>query len=108
MGRVSLGVVNPIIPSNRVQQRLERLRQLVPNNKKKRMYVSEFPDKSFQKWHSVDCAKLSGEVKTLIQGSINHYIDWCENNCDSKFVVYRKVIWFEKEEDATFFLMVWG
>jgi hypothetical protein len=109
MGNISVGNINPIIPSNRVQQRLERLRQLVPSSKKKRMYVSEFPDKSFQQWHSVDCSRIDRSGNhTLIQGSVNHFMIWCEENCSGKYVLYRKIIWFEKEEDATFFLMVWG
>lgn len=108
MGSISVGRIAPIMPTSRVQDRLNRLRQLVPEKKKKRMYVSEFPDKSFQQWQSVDCSKIKSDEKTLIQGSVNHFLVWCDENCQGRYVLYRKTIWFEKEEDLTFFLMVWG
>lgn len=109
MDFISVGDVDPTLPDSRTHYRLERLRKLVSANKQNRMYISEFPDKSFQTWHSVDCSKMdSGVTDTLIRGSVNHFMTWCEDNCSGKYVLYRKVIWFETQEDATFFLMVWG
>lgn len=109
MGRVPLGIVTPVMSTSRVQNRLDRLRKLIPEKKQKRMYVSEFPDKSFQNWNSVDCSRINGSGNhTLIQGSVNHLMIWCEENCSGRYVLYRKIIWFEQEEDASFFLMVWG
>ena len=103
------GKLKQEMTSSRVQERLDRLRSLVSEQKQNRMYVSEFPDKSFQQWHSVNCSKIdSGVTDTLIRGSVNHFMIWCEENCSGKYVLYRKIIWFENEQDATLFLMVWG
>lgn len=92
--------------SERVKQRLEKLRSLVKRSENQRRYVSEFSNAEYMQWTAVDLNRIE-KVNTLIPNSINQNVIWCEDNCQDEFVFYRKFIYFKNPDDAAYFLVVW-
>lgn len=92
--------------SERVKQRLEKLRSLVKRSENQRRYVSEFSNAEYMQWTVVDLNRIE-KGNTLIPNSINQNVIWCEDNCQDEFVFYRKSIYFKNADDAAYFLVVW-
>lgn len=88
----------------KVKEHLDRLRSIV-STPQKRVYKSEIKHDTYKQWRVVNLRDI--QTDTIIPGSIKPFVDWCADNCTSQYMFYSKTIYFESEDDASFFLMVW-
>ena len=94
--------------SKRTREMLDRLRAIRGEVRDRRKFFSDFHNKEFLKWTKVskEGIKFEGE---LIPGSgvLTELIDWCNDNCEKYYVAYRGDLFFEDDNDAAMFIMVW-
>jgi len=97
-----------LIRRGRTSELLERLRAIKGNVKDRRKFYSDFKNKEFLEWTNVskDGIKFEGE---LVPGSgvLTELIDWANDNCSGHYVAYRGDLYFEDDNDAAMFIMVW-
>jgi len=81
----------------RTQERLLRLRRIVgPEKNPKRRFASDFDNEDYLKWTVKGAGRL-GEL-----------VDWCDDNCNGIYVIGKSdKIYFEDENDAAMFALVW-
>lgn len=91
-----------------VKERLDRLRAIRGEIRTRRKFFSDFSNKEFLEWTAVSKENIKFEGE-LVPGSgvLTELIDWCNDNCDSHYVAYRGDLYFEDEQDAAMFIMVW-
>ena len=91
-----------------VKERLDRLRAIRGEIRTRRKFFSDFSNKEFLEWTSVSKENIKFEGE-LVPGSgvLTELIDWCNDNCESHYVAYRGDLYFEDEQDAAMFIMVW-
>jgi hypothetical protein len=93
---------------SKTKELLERLRAIKSNIRDRRMFYSDFKNKEFLEWTNVskDGIKFEGE---LVPGSgvLTELIDWANDNCSGHYVAYRGDLYFEDDNDAAMFIMVW-
>ena len=104
MGRVSLGMLK----HSNVKERLDRLRAIQGKIDYRRKFLSDFNNKEFLEWTPVSKENIKFENE-LVPGSgvLTELIDWCNENCSGHYVAYRGDLYFEDENDAAMFIMVW-
>jgi hypothetical protein len=98
-----------LIPrNNNTRNLLDRLRKIEGKARNRRKFFSDFENKEFMSWTPVskDNIKFDNEV---IPGSgvLTELIDWCNDNCDGSYVAHRGSLYFESDNDAAMFVMVW-
>lgn len=107
--------------SKRSQLLLERLRNLSGKDidgQGLRRYTDfnrpdEFVNWEIVKWSSIDITAFENDEYPWNIGAIRNPISrpeikkWCEENCLSRYISYRKNIYFEDVSDATVFIMRW-
>jgi len=98
----------PIIRTSRTKELLERLRSIKGNIKDRRMFYSDFKNKEFLEWTNVSKSGIKFEGE-LVPGSgvLTELIDWANDNCSGHYVAYRGDLYFEDDNDAAMFIMVW-
>lgn len=107
MDGVSLG---ELIRHSRVQERLARLRKIAQPKEVKRRFVSEFKNEEYLKWTSVSCKNVDYGETHLIKGAgrLGELVDWCDDNCNKLYILgMDDIIFFEDENDAAMFTLVW-
>ena len=97
-----------LMNKNRTRTLLDKLRVLRGEIRDRRKFFSDFNDGEFLKWTPVSKDGIMFE-KELVPGSgmLIELIDWCNSNCDGYYVAHRGDIYFEYEDDAAMFIMVW-
>ena len=95
----------------RVQERLLRLRKIVgPEKNPKRRFSSDFDNYDYLEWTAISSDKIDYEVKPLVRGAgrLGELVDWCDDNCNGIYVIGKaNKIYFEDENDAAMFTLVW-
>ena len=95
----------------RTQERLLKLRKIVgPEKNPKRRFVAEFDNEEYLKWTSVSCKNVDYGETHLIKGAgrLGELVDWCDDNCNKLYVLgMNDIIFFEDENDAAMFTLVW-
>ena len=107
MGGVSVG---ELIRRSRVQERLARLRKITQPKEVKRRFASDFDNDDYLKWTAISSEKIDYELKPLIKGAgrLGELVDWCDDNCNGIYVIGKAdKIYFEDENDAAMFALVW-
>ena len=99
---------NSMLRHSNVKERLDRLRAIRGEIRTRRKFFSDFSNKEFLEWTSVSKENIKFEGE-LVPGSgvLTELIDWCNDNCESHYVAYRGDLYFEDEQDAAMFIMVW-
>ena len=94
--------------TSRTSELLDRLRIIRGEIIDRRKFFSDFKNKEFLKWTPVSKENIKFE-KELVPGSgvLTELIDWCNSNCEGYYVAHRGDIYFEDENDAAMFIMVW-
>lgn len=94
--------------TSRTSELLDRLRIIRGEIRDRRKFFSDFKNKEFLKWTPVSKENIKFE-KELVPGSgvLTELIDWCNSNCEGYYVAHRGDIYFEDENDAAMFIMVW-
>lgn len=94
--------------SERTRDILDRLRAIRGEVRDRRKFFSDFDNREFTNWTKVskEGIKFEGE---LVPGSgiLTELIDWCNDNCEKHYVAYRGDLFFEDDNDAAMFIMVW-
>lgn len=94
--------------SERTRDILDRLRSIRGEVRDRRKFFSDFDNREFLNWTKVskEGIKFEGE---LVPGSgvLTELIDWCNDNCDKSYVAYHGDLFFEDDNDAAMFIMVW-
>lgn len=92
----------------RTQELLKRLRDIKGDIKDRRKFFSDFKSKEFLDWTPVSKENIKFD-KELVPGSgvLTELIDWCNSNCEGYYVAYRGDLYFEDDNDAAMFIMVW-
>ena len=99
-----------LIRRSRVQERLARLRKIAQPKKVKRRFASEFENEEYLKWTRISSDNVDYEVKPLVKGAgrLGELVDWCDDNCNGIYVIGKAdKIYFEDENDAAMFALVW-
>jgi hypothetical protein len=95
----------------RTQERLMRLRRIVgPEKNPKRRFASDFDNDDYLKWTAISSDKIDYELKPLVRGAgrLGELVDWCDDNCNGIYVIGKSdKIYFEDENDAAMFALVW-
>ena len=96
----------------RTQERLMRLRRIVgPEKNPKRRFPSDFGTADdYLKWTAISSDKIDYELKPLVRGAgrLGELVDWCDDNCNGIYVIGKgDKIYFEDENDAAMFALVW-
>ena len=93
---------------SRTPELLERLRQIQGNIAVRRRFMSDFKEKEFLNWTHVSKADISFKNELVPgAGALTELIDWCEDNCKGYYVVHRGELFFQEDNDAAMFIMVW-
>lgn len=94
--------------SERTRDILDRLRKIRGEVRDRRKFFSDFDNREFMNWTAVtkDGIKFDSELVPGA-GSLTELIDWCNDNCNKHYVAYRGELYFEDEQDAAMFIMVW-
>lgn len=98
-----------LIPrSFKTRSLLDKLRILRGEIRDRRKFFSDFDNKEFLNWTPVSKDGIKFE-KELVPGSgmLIELIDWCNSNCDGYYVAYQGALYFENNDDAAMFIMVW-
>ena len=92
----------------RTKDLLDRLRKIRGEVRDRRKFFSDFDNKEFLKWTSVSKEGIKFE-KEIVPGSgvLTELIDWCNSNCEGYYVAHRGDLFFEDDNDAAMFIMVW-
>ena len=110
MGGVSVGELIRRNPQ-RTQERLLRLRRIVgPEKNPKRRFASDFDNDDYLKWTTISSDKIDYEIKPIVKGAgrLGELVDWCDDNCNKLYVLgMNDIIFFEDENDAAMFTLVW-
>lgn len=87
---------------------LDRLRVLRGDIRDRRKFFSDFENREFFNWTKVSKEGIKFE-KELVPGSgvLTELIDWANDNCEGYYVAHRGDLYFEDENDAAMFIMVW-
>ena len=93
---------------SRTKDLLDRLRKIRGEVRDRRKFFSDFDNKEFLKWTPVSKEGIKFE-KEIVPGSgvLTELIDWCNDNCDGYYVAHRGDLFFEDDNDAAMFIMVW-
>ena len=94
----------------RVKERLSKLRSIVKPKKPKRRFVSDFDNEEYLKWTSVSCKGVDYGQTHLVKGAgrLGELVDWCDYNCTRFYIIgMNDIIFFENENDAAMFTLVW-
>jgi hypothetical protein len=96
------------IRKSNTKELLERLRSIRGEIRDRRKFFSDFKNKEFLNWTPVSKENIKFE-KELVPGSgvLTELIDWCNSNCEGYYVAHRGELYFEDENDAAMFIMVW-
>lgn len=96
------------MPQERTRELLDKLRQIRGEIRTRRKFFSDFDSKEFLKWTQVSKDGIKFKFE-LVPGSgvLTELIDWCNDNCNGYYVAYRGDLYFEDEQDAAMFIMVW-
>jgi hypothetical protein len=93
---------------SRTKELLERLRQIQGKVNVRRRFISDFKNKEFLNWTNVSKADISFKNELIPgAGALTVLIDWCNDNCQSYYVVYQGELYFQDDTDAAMFIMVW-
>lgn len=97
-----------MLKHSNVRERLDRLRQIRGEIRDRRKFFSDFQNNEFLNWNRVSKENIKFE-KELVPGSgaLTELIDWANDNCEGYYVAYRGDLYFEDENDAAMFIMVW-
>jgi len=92
----------------RTKAKLERLRKLAAKSSKRRFHA-DFDDAEYTNWTSISHENIDYEVMPIIRGvgHLTQLIDWCNENCNGLWVAKSGHLYFEKDDDAAHFAMVW-
>ena len=98
----------PLIRRGRSKELLDRLRAIKGNIRDRRKFFSDFKNKEFLEWTCVSKENIKFETE-LVPGSgvLTELIDWCNDNCGGYYVAHRGSLYFEDDNDAAMFIMVW-
>jgi hypothetical protein len=95
----------------RVQERLLSLRKIVgPEKNPKRRFVSDFDNEEYLEWTPISSNNVDYGVTPLVKGAgrLGELVDWCDDNCKGIYIIARaNKIYFEDENDAAMFALVW-
>ena len=95
----------------RTQERLIRLRRIVyPKKNPTCRFASDFYNDDYLKWTAISSDKIDYELKPLVRGAgrLGELVDWCDDNCNGIYVIGKgDKIYFEDENDAAMFALVW-
>mgnify|MGYP001586425052 CR=1 FL=1 len=94
--------------NNNTRSLLDRLRTIEGKARNRRKFFSDFDNKEFLEWTKVnkDNIKFDNEIVPG-SGVLTQLIDWCNDNCDGYYVAHRGSLYFEDDNDAAMFIMVW-
>lgn len=97
-----------LLKHSNVKERLDRLRAIRGEIRTRRKFFSDFESNEFLKWTPVSKDDIKFKFE-LVPGSgvLTELIDWCNDNCNGYYVAYRGDLYFEDEQDAAMFIMVW-
>ena len=71
---------------------------------------SDFDNDNYLKWTAISSDKIDYELKPLVKGAgrLGELVDWCDDNCNGIYVIGKAdKIYFEDENDAAMFALVW-
>jgi len=87
---------------------LDRLRKIEGKARNRRKFFSDFENKEFLNWTSVskENIKFTNEIVPG-SGLLTELIDWCNDTCEGSYVAHRGSLYFELDDDAAMFIMVW-
>ena len=94
----------------RVKERLSKLRSIVKPKNPKRRFPSDFNNEEYLEWTSISSDNVDYEVTPLVKGAgrLGELVDWCDDNCNKLYIIGKaNKIYFEDENDAAMFTLVW-
>ena len=94
----------------RTQERLARLRKIAQPKQVKRRFVSDYENGEYLKWTNVSCKNVDYGETHLVKGAgrLGELVDWCDDNCNKLYILgMDDIIFFEDENDAAMFTLVW-
>jgi len=94
----------------RVKERLSKLRSIVKPKNPKRRFVSDYDNGEYLKWTNISCKNVDYGETHLVKGAgrLGELVDWCDDNCNKLYILgMDDIIFFEDENDAAMFTLVW-
>lgn len=95
----------------RTKAKLERLRKLAEKTGKKslRRFPTDYQSGEYEEWTNFSHDNINYKEMPMIRGVgyLTQLFDWCNDNCKGYWLAKGGRFYFEQDDDAALFAMVW-